>query len=1094
MSTITPEIASTTKPVRQRGFLDYVVMLLKPIASLRLTVTLFALSTILIFFGTVAQKNSGIWSVVDQYFWSMWVAIDLQLVIQFFNVFSPMQSEIVTKAWVPFPAGKTIGFAMFFNLLAAHTIQLINLIRVTKKQAKKEDAVREVFRVLLKRSGIYILHGGLLLLFVGEYITREFQVEQNMVITEGSSTDYAFDTRNYEIAFATDNPAEANSEIVTVVPVNLLRSQRGMLFQHENLPVDLKLLDYYPNSDIVNADELNPTKATAGRSPEAAVISRPEVSGTDPNQKFDMPSGYLEVLKKGASESLGIFKISVFLSAQSLLLDGKTYHFELRNTRHYKPFALYLRDFRFDRLPGTDKAKNYSSDVTILDPERGLDREEQISMNNPLRYRGEAFFQSSFLKDEKSTILQVVRNPGYVLPYVSCALVTFGLCLHFILALISFMKSGSQKVAKVAENAKTPLWSSRISLPYVDQTMSTAKTLKGIMMIPLVFASLSGLSILATAFPRTPSSTYDLETFGSIPVLKNGRHMPLDTSARVNLRLITNKEEYTDYDDKTLPAVQWYLECASQGLETGSAAHLEIFRIENDRLTEMMKVKRRKSLRYSYAEMIPAIETLSKTAEAAAERAKINKNTQDLFDVKATELSRHIQLFRSVAAGDDAAVLRPKEGSTEWRKPKDIEAEVLQELIFVVSQSKLPPNPRVWTKEQEELVQLTRLQIREKYLQDDEPLKQWDSLMAAYKAREPQKFNKLVKEYAEANRNALPAGETNKLDLEYYLNRTAFYYLCIALYFVAFALTIASLPTMIFKMSTAEGLRRAAFTVLIIGFGVNLATLLLRMYLMERPLVFVTNLYSSAVFIGCVGVMGCLVIEKLFSLGIGNLIGSAVGFGTAIIAHNLALGEDVLEPLQAVLDTNFWLATHVTTVTWGYAATFVAGTIGIIYVVTGFLTPYLNVKLPMKLGNQGKEMELGRILGMILYAVVCFGVLFSFVGTVLGGIWADQSWGRFWGWDPKENGAVMIVLWNALILHARWSGMVKDRGMATLSIVGNMITAWSWFGTNQLGVGLHAYGFSETLRNYCNFIWLSHLCLLVTCLVPKKFWGSKLPE
>ncbi len=103
------------------------------------------------------------------------------------------------------------------------------------------------------------------------------------------------------------------------------------------------------------------------------------------------------------------------------------------------------------------------------------------------------------------------------------------------------------------------------------------------------------------------------------------------------------------------------------------------------------------------------------------------------------------------------------------------------------------------------------------------------------------------------------------------------------------------------------------------------------------------------------------------------------------------------------------------------------------------------------------------MLKTALYGIVCFATLLSFTGTVLGGIWADQSWGRFWGWDPKENGAMLIVIWNALILHARWGGMVQARGMAMLAVIGNMVTGWSWFGTNQLQVGLHSYGFSNTL-------------------------------
>jgi len=109
---------------------------------------------------------------------------------------------------------------------------------------------------------------------------------------------------------------------------------------------------------------------------------------------------------------------------------------------------------------------------------------------------------------------------------------------------------------------------------------------------------------------------------------------------------------------------------------------------------------------------------------------------------------------------------------------------------------------------------------------------------------------------------------------------------------------------------------------------------------------------------------------------------------------------------------------------------------------------------------------------------------------VLGGIWADQSWGRFWGWDPKENGAVLIVIWNALVLHARWAGIVKQRGMAVLAVVGIMVTTWSWFGTNQLEVGLHNYGFNKTLAEGCMWTWLASLVIIGIGLVPLRYWRS----
>jgi hypothetical protein len=126
----------------------------------------------------------------------------------------------------------------------------------------------------------------------------------------------------------------------------------------------------------------------------------------------------------------------------------------------------------------------------------------------------------------------------------------------------------------------------------------------------------------------------------------------------------------------------------------------------------------------------------------------------------------------------------------------------------------------------------------------------------------------------------------------------------------------------------------------------------------------------------------------------------------------------------------------------------------------------------------------------MIYGCVCFATLLSFTGTVLGGIWADYSWGRFWGWDPKENGALMIVLWNALILHARWGGIVRPRGMAVLAIFGNVVTAWSWFGVNMLGVGLHSYGFMGGAAFWLVTFVASQLLLMAIGMLPTHAWRS----
>jgi ABC-type transport system involved in cytochrome c biogenesis permease subunit len=272
-------------------------------------------------------------------------------------------------------------------------------------------------------------------------------------------------------------------------------------------------------------------------------------------------------------------------------------------------------------------------------------------------------------------------------------------------------------------------------------------------------------------------------------------------------------------------------------------------------------------------------------------------------------------------------------------------------------------------------------------------------------------------------------------------------------------------------------LRRAAWAMLITIFLFHTGGLIFRMYLQGRPPV--TTLYSSAIFIAWGGVLLALGLEWFFKNGVGLLVAAVVGFISLFIAHNLAGTDgDTLRELQAVLDTNFWLATHVVMITLGYASTFVAGFLAITYIAMGVFTPTLTK-------NFAKD------LTRMVYGILCFAMLFSFVGTVLGGIWADQSWGRFWGWDPKENGAILIVLWNALILHSRWAGLVRERGIMLLAIFGNVVTAWSYFGTNELGVGLHTYGFTEGRAFWLFVFFLSQMAIIgLGGLLPVSAWRS----
>ena len=342
-------------------------------------------------------------------------------------------------------------------------------------------------------------------------------------------------------------------------------------------------------------------------------------------------------------------------------------------------------------------------------------------------------------------------------------------------------------------------------------------------------------------------------------------------------------------------------------------------------------------------------------------------------------------------------------------------------------------------------------------------------LATTYRAGDAAKFNQLLGDYQALLEKQGLVVELTKAVRESFFNQLLAFKRSLYVYLMAFLLVL------LYWANLNDVWRVAAQRLVILGFVVHTAGLLFRMWLEGRPPV--TNLYSSAIFIGWGAVVLGLVLEKFYRDGIGLIVATALGFLSLIVAHNLSLAGDTMEMMRAVLDTNIWLATHVVVVTLGYASTFVAGFLALVYITRGVFTKTLDATT-------------AKGLARMVYAIVCFATLFSFVGTVLGGIWADQSWGRFWGWDPKENGALLIVIWNALILHLRWGGMIRERGLMNCAIVGNIVTSWSWFGVNMLGIGLHSYGFMDAAFKWLMLFVGSQLLLIALGLLPTRYWMS----
>ena len=291
----------------------------------------------------------------------------------------------------------------------------------------------------------------------------------------------------------------------------------------------------------------------------------------------------------------------------------------------------------------------------------------------------------------------------------------------------------------------------------------------------------------------------------------------------------------------------------------------------------------------------------------------------------------------------------------------------------------------------------------------------------------------------------------------------------------------------------SESLRRSAFYLIVLAFVVHTFGLIFRMVLEGRPPV--TNLYSSAIFIGWGACVLGLVLERVYKVGLGQRGGGAGRFRHA--AHraqpragrrhdgNDARGarhEFLARDARGRRDAR--LRVHVR----GRHAGDGVRRARSLHAVA------LDEGRHRQLGEKAGDLDLGKALAKMVYAIVCFATLFSFIGTVLGGIWADQSWGRFWGWDPKENGALLIVIWNALILHARWGGLVRERGLMNLAIFGNIVTSFSWFGVNMLGIGLHSYGFMDAAFKWLMLFVASQVCLIVLGLLPLSLWKSFQPK
>jgi len=973
------------------------------------------------------------------------------------------------------------------------------------------------FVVFGKRAGIVLLHSGIGLMMFYELHVALTAVETQMNLEEGETTNYVSDIRTFELAVI-DKPS-ADQEHVTAIPRSMVVAGKTIDLP-DDIPFRIQILQFIPNTHLRRLNPDDRLVATAGLGTEIFVESTKPGSGTDMESKVDMPAAYVSLTDRKTDKPIGTYLVSMSLWSRGrtdkIQVGDKTYELALRPKRHYKSYHFRLKDVRAENYIGTNTARHYASTVTIDDPDRGVkDQEKTIWMNNPLRFADETFYQSRYDRDQSGnefTVLSVVANSGWMMPYVACMLVAIGMLSHFLMMLVRFLmqsdsvessvhatrlaeRLGIKPVAKAMQNATVDLSTQGAH----GSTIAVAAVLLG-----------AAAYITAAAIPPAHKDLdYDLYEFGQIPVVQGGRVKPLDSAARSALLTISGRtfvEVGHDKDKRKVPAIQWMLDVIAG---TEMAGEYEVFKVENLEVQELIGVKKREGMRYSVKEIGKNERKFHEQVLEAGKIAQVDRHQLNTFQRKLLELHSKILTFQSVNGSffahrkvqyDTPPVSPPGTGRLEKifnnirGKTREEKAAYIMDAIDMERGIRkhgeavlaIPP-----TQDDEEWQTLAggwvqglmeSLQGKE---ESNPAVTAWDSILLTYeqskhsdvadaddklRGSRPQDFNRAVGAYLSQLKSHPPKNvKLFATQFEAFFNHFQPFTHADRLYVVAFVLGACG------WLGWTRGFNRATFWLLVCVFVLHTLALGSRIYISGRPPV--TNLYSSAVFIGWGCVALGLVLELVYRLGIGNLIASVAGYATLLIADGLSLQGDTFTVLQAVLDTQFWLATHVTTITLGYATTYLAGLLGLVYVLRGVFTPSLTP-------------EIGRDLYRMIYGTLCFSIFFSFVGTVLGGLWADDSWGRFWGWDPKENGALIIVLWNALVLHARWGGLVKERGMAVLAIAGNIFVSWSWWGVNELGAGLHSYGFTEGTVIKLGLFVLSQLVLIGIGMAPKKYWRS----
>ena len=494
---------------------------------------------------------------------------------------------------------------------------------------------------------------------------------------------------------------------------------------------------------------------------------------------------------------------------------------------------------------------------------------------------------------------------------------------------------------------------------------------------------------------------------GDIPLQDEGRIKPLDTFARNHLLAFYGKRSIKELD---MGATDWIINLI---LDPENGRDQKIFNIRNPEVASSLFLDWTNEHKYSFNQITPGLSEQSSMLEMIDQK---DASDRTVYEKQLYEISRNILRFEEISYLKALKFIPPSNNSEsgEWLSPFD----------FILKG--IPAN-----ENQEAILNSLQMYLANRLAGNDlemsSALNRYEMALSTF-----QGINVKV----------------DNLKKETWMNRVNLFYISLGLYLLSFI--FLSISWMIKPIL----LNRVAYLLLISGTAMHGYGIFLRMQIMERPPV--TTLYESVIFVSLIIMTLAVLLEYFRKDGLGIFVGSVSGSVLHYVGFSYAADGDTLGMLVAVLNSNFWLATHVTTITIGYGASLMAGCVGHLYLIQEI---------------RGVNSASLKSIFNNLFGITLLALFFTLFGTILGGIWADQSWGRFWGWDPKENGALLIVLWQLMMIHMRLSGLAKPKEFALGMALNNIIVALAWFGVNLLQVGLHSYGFDDGVaRNLFMFI------------------------